>query len=329
VAQNDDGRQTYCLCPKCEAWDAPDGKTIKMGSKKGTIEHVSMTDRIARFFNAVAEIVAEELPDRYVGALAYSVYEQPPVRETLRDNIIIGYVPAMDVYVNDASREAMREGWTKWAAAAKHLFYRPNTLMALHAMPEVYVHRLGEDMRLFAEGDRMMFVDFDCNYQHWATNGLNYYVAAKLIGDPNADVEAIVDEYCASGFGPAAPTVRRYFDELERITDAVAAGRRRPTPQDIARHYSDETLARLRAVLDQAGREAGDGVYRRRVDFLRQGLEYAPISRDYQVAKEAGLRGDKWLWRKYTEEAVRRATYFQKLGPSWAIHAPWLIYWDR
>ena len=232
MAQNDDGRQTYCLCPKCEAWDAPDGKTIRMGSKQGIIEHVSMTDRIVKFFNAVAEIVAEELPDRYVGALAYSVYEQPPVRTKLRDNIIIGYVPAMDVYVNDASREAMREGWTKWAAAAKHLFYRPNTLMALHAMPEVYVRRLGEDMRLFAEGDRMMFVDFDCNYQHWATNGLNYYVAAKLIGNPRrcrCDRRRVLRRGLRPG-GPDRPAL------LRRARAHHRRRRRRSSPSHAARH---------------------------------------------------------------------------------------------
>lgn len=328
VAPNDDGPQTYCLCPKCEAWDAPDGRVVRMGSRKGTLQHVSMTDRIVRFFNAVAEVVAKELPDRYVGALAYSVYELPPVRTKVHERIIIGYVPAMDVYVNDASREDMRAGWLKWAEAAPHLFYRPNVLMALHALPTVYVHRLGEDMRLFADHN-MMFVDFDCNYQHWATNGLNYYVLARLIWDPHLDVDAIVDEYCSAGFGPAAGAIRAYFDELERLTTTIAAGRHRPTPQDLARHYSDETLNRLRALLDRAAREAGDGVYRRRVDFLRQGLDYAPVSRDYQLAKEAGVRGDKWQWRKYMEQAVRRAVFFQKLGPSWAIHAPWLIYWDR
>ena len=57
-------------------------------------------------------------------------------------------------------------------------------------------------------------------------------------------------------------------------------------------------------------------------------MEYAPISRDYLVAKEAGRYGDKWQWRRYLEESVRRATWLQELGPSWVLHAPWLIYKD-
>jgi hypothetical protein len=330
VAPNDDGSPapTHCLCARCQAWDDPQGKVVRMGSRKGPVRHVSMTDRYVRFFNAVAEIVAQEQPNRSLGSLAYSVYELPPLHTKLHDRVIIGFVPPMDVYANDQSREEMRQNWLKWADAAEHLFYRPNALMALHALPAVYVHRLGEDMRLFAD-HKMMFVDFDCQYQHWATNGLNYYVITKLVGDPHRDVDEIVDEYCTVGFGPAASTVRRYFDETERITNAFAAERQRPTPRTIARHYSDENLARLRAILDQAERAAGDGIVKQRIAFLRQGLDYAPLSRDYQLAKEAGVGGDKWQWRKYTEEFVRRVTYFQKLGPSWAIHAPWLLYWDR
>jgi hypothetical protein len=330
ITPNDDGSPapSHCLCPKCESWDDPKGRMVRMGSRQGPVPHVSMSDRYVRFFNGVAEIVARELPGRQLGTLAYSVYEPPPLHTKLRDNVLIGIVPAMDVYVNDQSREQMREGWLKWAGAAEHLFYCPNVLMALHGLPTVYVHRLGEDMRLFAD-HKMMWGTYDCQYQHWATNGLNYYVIAKLVWDPHRNVDEIVDEYCTAGFGPASSTIQRYFDETERLTNAFAAERQRPSAKNVAKHYSEENLSRLRALLDQAEREAGDGVIRRRVAFLRQGLDYTPLSRDYQLAKDAGLRGDKWQYRKYTEEAVRRVTYFQKLGPSWAIHAPWLIYWDR
>jgi hypothetical protein len=330
ITPNDDGSPapSHCLCPKCEAWDDPNGRMVRMGSRQGPVPHVSMSDRYVRFFNGVAEIVAQELPDRNLGTLAYSVYEPPPVHAKLRDNVLIGIVPAMDVYVNDQSREQMREGWLKWAEAAEHLFYCPNVLMALHGLPTVYAHRLGEDLRLFAD-NKMMWGTYDCQYQHWATNGLNYYVIAKLVWDPHRSVDEIVDEYCTAGFGPASSTIRRYFDELERLTNAFAAERQRPSTKNVAKHYSDANLARLRALLDQAERESGGGIVRQRIAFLRQGLDYTPVSRDYQVATDNGRRGDKWQYRIYTEEFTRRLTYFQKLGPSWVIHAPWLIYWDR
>ena len=175
----------------------------------------------------------------------------------------------------------------------------------------------------------MLFARFDCNCHHWATNGLNYYVLAKLLWNRYRDVDEIVEDYCTVGFGPAAETVQRYFEEIERITTAIAEERQRPTPDTIARHYTDEILEKLHRILDEAEQEAGyNAQVKKRVAFLRCGLEYAPICRDYLVAEEiARDGGDKWLWRKYMEELVRRTTWFQQLGPSWVIYVPWLIYW--
>lgn len=53
-------------------------------------------------------------------------------------------------------------------------------------MPTVYVHRLAEDLR-FCAAHKMMMTDFDCCYQHWATDGLNYYVLAKLLWEAERD----------------------------------------------------------------------------------------------------------------------------------------------
>jgi len=328
VSPNDGGQQTFCLCDRCEAWDAPDAEMITMRSKQGPISHVGLSDRFVRFYSAVAEIVAKELPDRYIGAYAYSLYKRAPLHARLHPNVVIGFVPGSKVYQNDAEREELLADWLRWSQCAEKLFLRPNFLMALHALPTVYVHRMGEDMRFYAD-HKMLFAHFDCNFHHWATNGLNYYVLAKLLWDPYRDVDQLIAEYCQAGFGPAAEPVRRYFDELERITTAIAAERARPSPAAIARHYSDQTLADLRAILDEASRRAGeDTLVQQRVMFLRKGLEYAPICRDYRVAKAAGRRGDKWQWRAFLEQSVRRTTWFQGLGPSRVIHAPWLIYWD-
>jgi hypothetical protein len=328
VTPNDGGTQTFCLCPRCESWDAPEAPIVQMRSRNGRIPHVSLSDRFVRFYSAVAEIVAKELPERNIGALAYSLYHLPPVHAKLHPNVVLGFVPGTKIYVDDAAREEMRDTWLHWSRAADKLFVRPNFLLALHALPTVFVHRLGEDMRFFAD-NKLFFVGIDCNCHHWATNGLNYYVLTKLMWDPYRDVDAIVDEYCTTGFGPASKAVRGYFDAVEKLTHAIAAERKRPGSQVVARHYTDAALADLGKHLDEARRAAGvDQTILARIAFLRQGLDYAPISRDYMVAKDAAEDGDKWQWRSYTEQTVRRASWFQQLGPSHAIHVPWLIYWD-
>jgi len=180
-------------------------------------------------------------------------------------------------------------------------------------------------MKFFAD-NRMLFSYFDGCYGHWSTNGLNYYVLAKLLWDPYVNVDEIIDDYCIAGFGPASEIIRRYFDKLEDITTQIAAERKRLTPQMLAKYYNENTLIELNGILDEAKRFAGQNdCIKERIEFLRTGLEYVPISRDYLLAKEATSDGDKIAIRKYMEETVKRVTWFQKIGFSWAIHVPHLL----
>ncbi len=326
VSPNDGGLQTFCLCDRCESWDAPEGEMIRMRSEDGAIPHVTLSDRFVRFYSEIARIVARELPDRNIGAYAYHHYTTPPIHADLHPNVVIGFVTAMRMYVNEEMREKMRADWGEWAAKADQLFLYANSTYALNAFPTVYVHRLAEDLRFYAEHN-IVFAQYDCVTGHWATNGLNYYVLARLLWDPWQDVDALVAEYCAAAFGPAAEQVRGYFEEIERITTSVAEERQRPGAEMMARHYSDEVVAGLAAMLDAADRAAaGDPTIKARIRFLRQGLDYAPVCRDYMLAREALEGGNKWDWRAYREQSVRRTTWFHQLGPSWSIHVPWLMY---
>src|SRR5262245_66490117 len=83
-------------------------------------------------------------------------------------------------------------------------------------IPLLYVHKFGKDFRYLASHG-MMGTDFDSCCHNWATQGLNYYVVARLHWNPEQDVSAIVDDYCKAGFGSAARAVRRYIDGLEAL----------------------------------------------------------------------------------------------------------------
>ena len=139
-------------------------------------------------------------------------------------------------------------------------------------MPLLYAHRFAEDFRHLASHG-MMGTDFDSCCQNWATQGLNYYVIAKLHWDPAQNVDAIIDDYCRSGFGPAAATMRRYYDTLEGQFTASAAAH-----QDEFSTFTDAALAELRRLIDQAKAEAkADAESLRRVEFVEQGLRWTDV----------------------------------------------------
>jgi hypothetical protein len=329
LSPNDGSRVTFCLCPSCEAWDAPDGEMIEMWGPNGRIRHVSLTDRHVKFYSAVAEIVTRELPDRSLGAYAYSAYRLPPVHAKLHPNVVIGVVDFG--YLNEAERQRARESWLRWSKAARQLFLRPNLLASAYGLPTVYVHRLAEDLRFCAENG-MQFTDFDTCYQNWASDGLNYYVLARLLWDLDADVDALVADYCRAGFGPAAEPIREYFAHVEKMTTELAQSNayqgRRENPEALAERYSNAFLARSRALLDEADRKAGgDETVRQRIAFLRTAVDYARIRRDWTLARAAGRAGDRDAEQRARTLEAEKEAWYQRLGISWTLNVPYLRFY--
>jgi len=325
ISPNDgSGATTFCCCPACEAWDDPHGEPLELRLPSGeTVQHVSFTDRFVKFYAAIAEQVAKELPDRYLGAYAYSTYKLPPISATLPPNVMIGLVDFG--YLNEADRRRARASWEAWSKAADKLFLRPNILMAGLGFPTVYAHRLAEDIRFCADRG-MLVTDFDGCLHNWAIDGLNYYVLANLLWDPQTDIDRVIDEYCQAGFGPAANQVRVFFDRIEAVTTAFAATEayegRKANPEVLAGVYTDGLLQELSELLDQAERAAADhDDVLARIDFLRQPLAFAKLKRDYVLARAAGDR------QAADRVAAERDAWVKAHGQTFALNAAYLRFY--
>ena len=274
IAPNDGGRPGFCTCPKCEALDAANGRKVMLWDfTKGTrrdYEHVALTDRMVAFWNAIAEKVAKEYPDKLLVVDAYSVYAAPPVERKLHPNLVVRFAPLG--YGSEEYRKESLRDWGGWSKAAKRIYFRPNLMLLgrRDGLPLIYVHKFGEDFRYLA-AHGMMGTDFDSCCHNWSTQGLNYYVVARLHWNPEQDVDAVVEDYCKSGFGPAAKSIRRYFDRLEQLMNDVAAKQKKPVSA-----FDTKSLAALRKELEEARKEAGnDTAVRKRIEFLELGLRWA------------------------------------------------------
>src|SRR5262249_44207338 len=128
--------------------------------------------------------------------------------------------------------------------------------------------------------------------------GLNYYVVARLHWNPEQDVNAIVEDYCRTGFGPASKSIRRYFERLEALMNEAAAKNGKATAA-----FGREAVAGLRKELDQARKEAGsDAVIARRVAFLELGLRWTEVeARAHAFLADPGT-ADKEAARKVLDE---------------------------
>ena len=268
---------TFCTCPKCEALDAPTDAKVKLWTRDGKsvsyFDHVPLTDRMVYFWNGIAEQVTKVHPSKLLTVDAYSVYASPPLKRKLNPNLVVRYA-ALDYDVEQDRVDGLR-GWDAWAKAAKRIYFRSNLMLAGRrtGMPLIYTHRFADDFKhLAATG--MMGTDLDSCMANWATQGLNYYIVSRLHTEPTQDVDALIDDYCRTGFGKAARTMRQYFDRLESVFDAMAKG----SNHDDAAGFSDEVLSDLRKLIDQAKTDAsGDAACSKRVEFIALGAKWTEI----------------------------------------------------
>jgi hypothetical protein len=337
IAPNDGGRTTFCTCPRCEALDSAKGRKVLLwdfskGSRRD-FEHVSLTDRMVYFWNAIAEQVARVHPDRFLVVDAYSVYAAPPVERKLHPNLVVRFAP-LAYHDEDYRQQSLRE-WDGWSKAARRIFFRPNLMLAgrRDGMPLVYVHKFGKDFRYLADHG-MMGTDFDACCHHWATQGLNYYVVARLHWEPEQDVSAIVEDYCQAGFGPAAKSVRRYFEGLEALLDEAAARKAKP-----AAVIHPDALDRLRKELEQARRDAGkDQTIARRLAFLELGLRWTEIEVRAHTFLTDPEKADRQAAKKTLDERFALMRQLFREAPlalnvayvSWGEDALWSrLGWER
>lgn len=314
IAPNDGGRLTFCMCDRCKSLDPPQGRKIRLQYDDDSDErvarryfdYVSLTDRMVAFYNSVAERVVKVHPDAILVADAYSVYSAPPVNRKLHPNVVIRFVPM--TYLSDEGREKALRDWEAWSQAASKIYFRPNFLNSGRRIGTLlgFTPKMGQDLKYLSDHG-MVATDFDSCLHNWATHGLNYYVLAKLLWDPDANVEDLIDGYCRAGFGEAAGPVKEYFLQVEQITDSIAQRTAAAETRrlDITGPYKPEIIEQLSGLLDRAIKLAGeDETVISRIAFLRRGLEFTAVqARAYRAldARAELNRADvhRLLDRKY------------------------------
>jgi hypothetical protein len=292
LCPNDGGYSSFCQCEECKKLDSPDAPKVKMllfahvGSPERTeVEVPALTDRFVHYWNAVVERVTKVVPDQLFLVEAYSYYSDPPVREKLHPNIVVRYVPTQ------------ADGWKGWHdAGARRLYWRPNNLHSGYrdGILSPRARETADTLHYLAQNG-ILATDMDSITGHWATQGLHYYVAARCDWDPSLTYEAVLDDYCKSGFGAGADAVKSYFQLAEKsishptatapAATAAAVQPGQPTPPPPGRpglpgsDIAPGSIEEMRQLLITAAKATeNDPPAHRRVAFLRTGLEFTALS---------------------------------------------------
>jgi hypothetical protein len=309
----------FCLCENCKAMDHPQGRKESWNvynhttKKPELVTHVSLSDRYTTFWNKIAGRLEKEAPGMTLGSLAYSVYRAKPIGvKTLHPSLTIGYVGGG--YSNALQREVLKRDWQDWSSICSQMFWRPNFMKEGEGFPLVWASRMGEDLKhMIATG--CIAVDMPNNHHHWGTQGLNYYMLARMMWDHTLEPSAVIDDYCHTGFGPAAPHVRKYVDRLEQLSGQFAAheargsgnlaaaladdedpdarrgraaGPRKQGPSSWNVVWTDASMQELAGLLASAASAVKSGTPEAtRVAILREGFDFARVELKLRRAIDA------------------------------------------
>lgn len=169
----------------------------------------SVSNRVFGLANEVAKAVAAAHHGRMVGCLAYNQHSEPP-DFPLEPNV---YLQLTAGFIRGPySFDQLAEMWPKKCRNMGFYDYFSVWLWDFDKLPGgkgANVTKIRESIQRYA---RLGATSMDAESgNNWGVHGLGYYIANKLMWNPDADVDAVLSDFFEKAFGPAAQPVRRYY----------------------------------------------------------------------------------------------------------------------
>lgn len=271
---NDSGG--FCECEKCKALDVIDGD-------KNTSGRRPITDRIYTYLNQVAEIVQKTHEGKYIVSMAYGPYKLPPKKVILNPMVIPQYTLwSAYMFANPEFKESNLKDIQTWKNAANKMgIYEYYVNGSWPGLPRLATSQFAESIRELYK----MGVDL---YQtqsgdEFAINGINYYVAAKVLWDTSLDDKVILNDFYEKGFGKAGKFIQQYNERMAEAwknatKDGVEVSARTLESTKILELYTPDLLEACRNDLAQATAIAENETYKKRIDFIKSGFKYTEMT---------------------------------------------------
>jgi hypothetical protein len=280
-----DGR-SYCQCPKCRAQDDPDAKEPSSG-------YVCMTNRFVDFFDDIARRTAREHPESILSFYCYADYTQPPTKpRRLSPNLCAWIAPIRycrfhaignEICPSRTQLEKMIDSWSESVSKIGWRTYNYNL-----AECTVPVSKIGVWTRDIPYLKRKGCVGINLETLHsWHIYGPHIYLSIRLAYSPGADAGAIMDDYYAKFFGPAAQHMKAYWTAVDRACCELQC--HSGSFFGVDQLYTPALLRTCRKHLDEAAAAAGkDNRFAERVALHDRGFQNAEQYMQLRAAANTG-----------------------------------------
>jgi hypothetical protein len=272
----------WCECTRCTQLGSP-------------------SNRQAVLINKLAARLRQALPKVRLEVLAYHTSIMPPESVKLDSSVLLDFCPisqCFEVQINDAASttnlnyaQSLKAWRSKFDGDISiYTYYRK---YAWDSLPVVIPHYIQKDVQ-FYRTIPVQGISIYSEPADWGTYEINHYVLAKLAWDANADVDAILREFCQTRYGEAADAAANSLRALEQVVPHFGSlpGTSAKPPEQSAR-----AEARLRAAqldLTNAARDhVEDEPTSASLNRLNLMLEYAERDIELRRMRAAGILAEQ------------------------------------
>ncbi|MBA4057884.1 MAG: DUF4838 domain-containing protein, partial [Marivirga sp.] len=297
VSQNDN--KDYCTCDDCKAIDD------REGSPSGSIIH---------FVNQVAD----QFPDKMISTLAYEYGRHAPRMLRPRDNVNI-MLCSIEAFrhkpITDDERSAdFVKDVEDWGKISKDIIVWDYVIQFNNLIsPFPNLHVLKPNIQFFAKhGVNAMFEQGNREVGGEFAE-LRAYLISKLLWNPEANADTIMNDFLRGYYGKAAKPIRHYIDEMKTaLLTSLQPLRIFGTPNEAATSYlTPELITRYEVLFDEAEKSvAGDPEVLERVKIARLPLEFAIM----EQAKKT-FKGERGVFHKVNDKWEIRTAIRSKIDP--------------
>ncbi len=203
MEQNDN--RDFCQCDECTAL------AEKYGGQSGLM---------VWFVNQVADAVKDEFPDKFIGTFAYQYTRHAPKDIVPRDNVVIRLCSIECCMFHDYDDCELNVDFLKdlrdWSAIAPHLYiWDYVTDFAQYCLPVANWKTMASHIKDFRDNNAIGILE-EGDYQTVSCElrEMRSWLLAKLMWNPDADVDALINDFTDGYYGAAGPFIREYL-ELE------------------------------------------------------------------------------------------------------------------
>jgi hypothetical protein len=263
VSQNDNDQ--YCHCDRC----------AELNAKYGNVPSGS----ILWFVNQVART----FPDKVISTLAYWYSRTPPenILPEPNVNIMLCNIESKrqaPVFVTDPK---FSDDLVRWGKLTSNILLWDYDIQFVNLVsPFPNLHTIKPNVKFFTDhGVSSLYLQAD-SQTGGEMCGLRAYLISKLMWDPTADDNALMNEYLNGYYGKAGPYIRSYIDIMH--DSLMSSGFQLEifgSPEEARNAYlSAEMMQRYNALFDQAEKAvSNDPELLTRVKVARLPILYATI----------------------------------------------------